>query len=510
MTGALLAWSLTASLALSTQAAATADTPFPRSGGATVGAPGETAHVASAATSAAAPQQLRRQGRWLVDPQGRVVIVHGLNLVYKLKPYAPPNKVTGFQRRDADWLARHGFNAARVGTLWAGLTPEAPGKADPAYLRKWQRIMDLLAERDIWIQLDAHQDQWHETYGGEGVPDWAATRPAPYDALPPVTAPFPLGYWTPEVSTVFDDFWANRGGLLDGWVAAWRVAAREWHDQDHLMGYDLLNEPWAGREWATCLANGCPTTYTEELQPAFEKATRAIRRIDDDNIVWWEPQQFAGGQPLDTFFTPMAGEDQLGFSWHSYCPDVFLESQGVPGGDVENCTSFATGRQRHALEQSRAMRAVPMMSEWGATDNVRAIEIDADVADRFLMGWTHWAYKRWNDPTTADVAQGLFRDDTDLSTVKRQKVRRLVRTYAQATAGTPLAMRFDAEDGDFWFRYRPDRRISAPTEIFVSPLHYPRGWKVRVTEGRVVERKGSQLAVRATSARPVTVTVTRR
>ena len=62
------------------------------------------------------------------------------------------------------------------------------------------------------MQLDMHQDQWHETYGGEGVPDWALHRPAPYDLLPPVVAPFPTGYWTPEVSTVFDDFWADRAG----------------------------------------------------------------------------------------------------------------------------------------------------------------------------------------------------------------------------------------------------------------------------------------------------------
>jgi hypothetical protein len=27
--------------------------------------------------------QLRREGRWLVDRRGRIVIVHGLNLVYR-------------------------------------------------------------------------------------------------------------------------------------------------------------------------------------------------------------------------------------------------------------------------------------------------------------------------------------------------------------------------------------------------------------------------------------------
>ena len=48
-----------------------------------------------------------------------------------------------------------------------------------------------------------------------------------------------------------------------------------------------------------------------------------------------------------------------------------------------------------------------------------------------------------------------------------------MRTYAQATAGTPLTMHFDTTDGAFDFTYRPDRRITAPTEIFVSPLHYP-------------------------------------
>jgi endoglycosylceramidase len=466
--------------------------------------------LTTAPLAGAEPPQLRRDGRWLVDAQGRVVIVHGFNLVYKRDPYAPPATAAGFTARDARWLARHGFNGARVGTLWAGLTPDAPGQGDPAYVARVQRVLDLLAARRIWMQLDMHQDQWHETYGGEGVPDWAVHRPVPYSAAPPLVAPFPTGYWTPEVSTVFDNFWAGADGLLDAWADAWRVAARAWSDQPFLMGYDLLNEPWMGMEWATCLANGCPDSYTAELQPAMERGLAAIREVDDENVVWWEPQQFAGGQPLDTFFTPVAGERQLGFSWHSYCPDVFLESQGIPGGDVENCWDFARGRQEHALEQSRTMHAVPLMSEWGATDNVRAIEIDAAAADEHLMGWTHWAYKRWDDPTTADTAQGMFRDDADLSTVKRAKLRMLVRTYAQATAGTPLAMSFDPHDGAFRYRYRPDRTITAPTRIFVSPLHYPDGYRVRVDHGRVVSRSAHRVLVAADrGADTVTVRVVR-
>jgi len=455
-----------------------------------------------------APPQLHRKGRWLVDDQGRTVIVHGFNMVYKLAPYTPPDDPAGFTDADADWLADNGFNAARVGTLWAGLTPESADQLDPTYVAGVQRVLDSLAQRHIWMQLDMHQDQWNEIYGGEGVPDWAVHRPAPYNEEPYEFVPFPKGYWTDEVSTVFDNFWADGDGLLTDWAEAWRLTAQQWRDQPYLMGYDLLNEPWMGMEWRSCLA-GCPGSYPTELQPAMERGLAAVREVDPHNIVWWEPQQFAGGSAQDTYFTRPAGEPQLGFSWHNYCPALFVAGQGGGTADAEACKDFSNLHQDHALDQSRRMHAVPMMSEWGATDNLRAIAIDAAAADRHLMGWTHWAYKRWNDPTTADTAQGLFRDDADPSSVKRAKLRMLVRTYAQATAGTPLAMRFDPADGSFRYRYRPDPAITAPTRIFVSPLHYPDGYRVRVDGGRVVSRSARQVLVAAGSNTVVTVRVVR-
>jgi hypothetical protein len=149
------------------------------------------------------------------------------------------------------------------------------------------------------------------------------------------------------------------------------------------------------------------------------------------------------------------------------------------------------------------------MSEWGATDTVQAIKLDAVAADKHLMGWTHWAYKFWNDPTTADNSQGLFADDTDFSSVKQAKARVLVRTYAQAVAGTPLTMRFRPSSGRFWFRYRPDRSIAAPTRIFVSPLHYPHGFQVSVEHGSY-RRSGRYVLVRPNSRRVVSVQITAR
>lgn len=458
--------------------------------------------------------QLHRSGRHLVDPYGRVVLVHGVNLVWKRDPYVPPDAAGGFTAADADLLRRYGFNGARIGTLWTGVTPERSGVADPTYLRRWQRVMDLLADRGMWMQLDFHQDQWHEIYGGEGVPDFvAARRPLPFGLLPPLTAPFPAGYYLPELSQVFDDFFAGRGPARASWVAAWRIVARHWRDQPYSMGYDLLNEPWAGTEGLTCLLTSCPETYRRELQPTYELALRAIRSVDPTGMVWFEPQHFAGGQQLDTFFTPVAGERNLGYAWHSYCPQVFLQSQGLPFADTAQCRSFSAERQAHAIEQAHDMRGAALMNEFGATDDVQAVRIDTEEAARAFMGWTYWAYKGWDDPTTADGSQGLFADDADLFTLKTEKLKALVQTYPQATAGTPLALSFDGVTGDFSYRYRPRTLRDAhgrvlPTVVFVSPLHYRGTPRVTVQGGRLLGSAADRrLRIAATGTAPVTVTV---
>ena len=103
------------------------------------------------------------------------------------------------------------------------------------------------------------------------------------------------------------------------------------------------------------------------------------------------------------------------------------------------------------------MHAVPMMSEWGATDNLTAIKIDAASADRHLMGWTHWAYKFWNDPTTADGDQGLFaRRRGPLLGEAGQGCGCWSAPTRRPWPARRWSMRFRPGSGRFWFRFRPD------------------------------------------------------
>src|SRR5437588_12068310 len=86
----------------------------------------------SASVAQASPKlPLGHAGRWITDATGRVVIVHGTNMVYKLPPYYP--SAVGFGSDDAAFLQRIGFNAVRVGVIWKAVEPR-PGEFAGAYL----------------------------------------------------------------------------------------------------------------------------------------------------------------------------------------------------------------------------------------------------------------------------------------------------------------------------------------------------------------------------------------
>ncbi|MFP5306397.1 MAG: endoglycoceramidase, partial [Gammaproteobacteria bacterium] len=153
-------------------------------------------------------------------------------------------------------------------------------------------------------------------------------------------------------------------------------------------------------------------------------------------------------------------------------------------------------------------------TEFGATDQIDVLRQVVEEADRSLIGWQYWHYKHWGDPTTESQEsgnQGLFEDDADLSTAKLDKLRVLVRTYPQATAGIPVELSFDDESGEFRYRYTP-RTAGAPTEIYVPvALHYPDGYSVELSGATQASAANAPLLVleNLPDATEVSVTVSR-
>src|SRR5207248_623805 len=78
------------------------------------------------------------------------------------------------------------------------------------------------------------------------------------------------------------------------------------------------------------------------------KALAGIRTVDPNNIVWYEPQQLAGGLMVPTYLASVSGENNLGLSWHNYCSATFAASLGTPLDFTESCTGFTANRQDNA------------------------------------------------------------------------------------------------------------------------------------------------------------------
>ena len=160
-----------------------------------------TVWVSSAGASPALP--LNHARRWITDADGRVVIVHGTNMVYKRLPYYP--SAAGFGEEDAAFLQSIGFNAVRLGVMWQALEPE-PGVFDEAYVAHFKETIAMLASHGILSQIEMHQGMYSEEFEGVGFPSWAVED----EGKESIHDGFPYNYeFDPALNAAFDNFWAN-------------------------------------------------------------------------------------------------------------------------------------------------------------------------------------------------------------------------------------------------------------------------------------------------------------
>ena len=466
--------------------------------------------AAPSSGAAAGPAVLHREGSWLVDAQGRVVLLHGVNAVWKRAPYVPPATAAGFTAKDADWIAAQGFNTVRLGVLFAGVMPQR-GKVSQGYLAAVAKVVDLLAARRVWVLLDFHQDLYNEKFSGEGFPAWAVHD----DGFPLlVNAGFPGNYFQPPTSRAFDNFYANVDGLADLYAQAWKAVAARFSGTSYVLGYDVMNEPWPGTSFATC-ANpaGCPAFDTQSLQPLYEKVVAAIRSVDRSRIVWLEPHVlFNDGAQTNLGALKPLTDPQLGLSWHQYCTTAGLthSSGGKAGADCGPQGELVFG---NAGKVTTGNGWASLLTEYGASDDLGDLARVTAAADAHLTGWQYWHYKEWSDPTTESQGsggQGLFTNDKDLSTLKQAKADLLVRPFARAVAGIPTAMAFDPSTKAFTLAYTA-KPSTGLTEVFLPARQYPKGYTLAVTGASVVSRPGAAVVLlKAAGAGAVTLKVTRR
>src|SRR6201996_8614951 len=283
------------------------------------GAVGDFGTLPGGLTQAADPDgsllPLGTSGSFLTNSDGQVVILHGLNEVYKIAPGDP--LASGFNGDDAAFLAENGFNAVRVGVIWSDLEPE-PGVFDTTYLNSIEQTVQTLGSHGIYSIIDFHQDAYSTAFGGEGAPAWATET----NGATNVSLPFPYNeFFDPAETQAWDSFWSNADasnglGLEDNYSQMLEYVANAFNGNPDVAGFELMNEPSPGSETLGTLF-GSPSFDTQELNPFYDQGADAIRAADPSTPIFYEPNVlFSTGVP-----TQLGTVDAPGsvFSFHDYC-----------------------------------------------------------------------------------------------------------------------------------------------------------------------------------------------
>lgn len=97
-------------------------------------------------------------------------------------------------------------------------------------------------------------------------------------------------YTAPEVASAFDALYQNKDGLLDKMLAYWAVVSARFVANPSVIGYDILNEPWAANMYYEQSLFLHPRSFDAEiLFPFSQKAAATVRTKDDTHIIFFEP-----------------------------------------------------------------------------------------------------------------------------------------------------------------------------------------------------------------------------
>eukprot|EP01105_Mastigella_eilhardi_P009124 TRINITY_DN216_c0_g1_i1.p1 TRINITY_DN216_c0_g1~~TRINITY_DN216_c0_g1_i1.p1 ORF type:complete len:511 (+),score=116.74 TRINITY_DN216_c0_g1_i1:17-1549(+) len=473
-----------------------------------------------------------------VDEYGRTIIFHGVNAVYKEPPYYPNTDVFDPQLSLTDEDMQHmeewGVNAVRLGVMWPGVAP-SKGQVDSSYLAKMKSIAQQLATHNIYTLVDFHQDLLSDMLCGEGAPDWATYIPEGTAAFPspvnvtleydPITGyptiesclqlVFGEYYFSEAVSAAFQSLYSNASGIQDSFIDYWGALASTFADVDGVLGYEIINEPWAGdlyRDISLLL----PTVADKKnLAPLYERAHNIIRKYDTKHLLFFEKTIVNVLGPTGFTTGPGGSEynDRNVYSYHNYCGSV--DNDGDPR-NVFVCDGEETVEWFQEMEDIKNLKCGSAMTEFGAmggnnTKTIESLNFLMDLSDSYVQSWMYWQFKSFDDITTvSNDAESFYCDNGALQT---DKVQALSRTYPQAVAGTIKSYNFDWISGDFTLNFLSDETIKTPTIIYTNnQMWYPKGYSVSVLPAGVasMQQDGNHLEIltSASTAMGTSITVT--
>ena len=260
------------------------------------------------------------------------------------------------------------------------------------------------------------------------------------------------------------------------------------------MGYELINEPWAGDIFETPKLLVPSVADKERLQPAYDALAAAIRAQDSEGLIFFAAVTWDDPIPAG-FSAPPGGAEEAErsvFAYHYYEPPQAVDE-----------TYFHT-----RTKDAQRLQVASMVTEFERPNNNDDFETDsffdtAAVMDQYLQSWIMWELKTFcketDESLNSDSQNAAFGScktgygSTDWlwdaeGNINPNTSKKLARSYAQAVAGNVTHMRFDHTSAEFRLSYAIDTGCTQPTVIFAhKDLQYPAGYQVRTEPRGLVE-----------------------
>ncbi len=401
---------------------------------------------------------------------------------------------------DLSQMASFGFNSLRLPLSWSLIEPER-GRFNQTYLDRIAQVVGWARDAGLYVILDMHQNAYSRFVGrvdpvplprGEpvklryytGAPPWATLT----DGFPPETYGGQREL-NPAVLEANTNFWYDRDGIQDEYIAAIAFLASRFKNDSTVAGYSVFNEPLPG--W-----NLPPGFEDLLLFPFYRRVVDAVTGVRDGLPCWtgFYMPSFCGYRDLGVrdhhhlFFLeagllrevtdfpthlgmPVSSYPNLVLSLHAYTHqytfDHFLgqapDKATYPWGGYDQ--SYSLGEH-----EARAMSAALFISEFGFDPKWDSLVIATQLREMetHRVGFAFWTWKEngssgtWGmyDPP-APSSQG-----TSSGCLRPAREQLLARVYPQASSDPDLTYRYDPASGAFALSGN-GRSGDAPTLVYI-------------------------------------------
>ena len=420
-------------------------------------------------------------------------------MVYKSPPYLPItdhfDSNLSFSAEDMELLNSLGQNVIRLGVMWPGVEPQR-GEYNMTYINNAATLINTAYnDYNISTLVDCHQDVLSEAFCGEGAPLWAM-EPLLWNFPEPLSSSYktandhipsqadclkknwPSYYAAQATSSAFQRLYDNHNGLRDSFADYWGKLAKEFMDIPGIIGFELMNEPWAGGIYDDPFLMYPGTADRKNLEPFYDAIQPKIYGNDSERMIFFESVTWTDEWNISL--------DAIGFDHvpggHEFANTSVFSFHYYSSPNVGDKHKYFSAR---SIDGKR-LGATSFLTEFDVNSDIDTPGMFADTAnvcDEYLISWIGWEYKTMagalSDGTCTGCGYGLWKPD---GTLDEQIAKSVSRTYAQKVAGRTLMQHFDSKQGGiFTLVFAMNTDIEAPTIIFTNLKYwYPKGFKMEV------------------------------